>query len=82
MLIVSVSMLSEFEQSILKGKSTFSRLTVAEINGGLDGLLLSEEADKWESKSEMTLSQILDMYYTPVGVSVTGRGEKLSACDR
>lgn len=47
--------------------ATFSHLTVAEINGGLDGLLMSENAESWERKSEFTLSQVIDLYYTTQG---------------
>ena len=42
--------------------NTFSHLTVAEINGGLDGLLLGLHAKKeaWSTshRSELTLSQV------------------------
>ena len=61
---------------------SFTHLTVAEINAGIDGLILSEHAGDWEQRSEITLSQIIDMYYTPFGVSIAGKGPTLAACDR
>ena len=43
--------------------NTFSHLTIAEINGGLDGLLLGYHAKKesWSSdrRSALTLSQVI-----------------------
>ena len=43
--------------------NTFSHLTIAEINGGLDGLLLGYHAKKesWSSdrRSALTLSQVV-----------------------
>ena len=62
--------------------TTFSHLTVAEINGGLDGLLLSENSNAWERKSEFTLSQVIDLYYSTQGIHVQGSSPILSACDR
>ncbi len=41
------------------------------IIGGLDGLLMSEYADQWESKSEFTLSQIIDSYYSAEGIHIS-----------
>ena len=49
---------------LIKGgdKNTFSHLTIAEINGGIDGLLLGIHAKKesWSSNrhSALTLSQV------------------------
>ena len=49
---------------LIKGgdKNTFSHLTIAEINGGIDGLLLGIHARKesWSSNrhSALTLSQV------------------------
>ena len=68
--------------TVPKSEGTFSHLTVAEINGGIDGLILSEHASNWEQHSEITLSQIIDMYYNPFGVSIAGKGPALAACDR
>ena len=36
----------------------YSHLTIAEINGGIDGLLLGMNADDWEQRSELSLSQV------------------------
>ena len=41
------------------GEPTFTHLTIAEINGGIDGLILGLNAEDWERKSEMALSQVL-----------------------
>ena len=40
------------------GDPTFSHLTIAEINGGIDGLILGLNAEDWEKRSEMSLSQV------------------------
>jgi hypothetical protein len=40
------------------GDPTFTHMTVAEINGGIDGLLLGMNADDWERQSELSLSQV------------------------
>lgn len=37
---------------------TFTHLTVAEINGGIDGLVLGLHANDWERRSELSLSQV------------------------
>ena len=60
--------------------AVFSHLTVSEINGGIDGLVMARFANEWERKSELTLSQILNMYYSVYGIR--DHGEKLSACER
>lgn len=62
--------------------SSFSHLTVSEINGGLDGLLLSQYATDWQRHSELTLSQIVSMYYSAQGIQAQGSGPLLSACER
>lgn len=43
--------------------STFSHLTVSEINGGIDGLLMAGRGTDLETGTERRLSQILDEYY-------------------
>jgi hypothetical protein len=57
-------------------------LTVAEVNGGIDGVLLAEYALGLETRTEFTLSQIIDAFYSPQGVRVSGATPTLSACDR
>ena len=37
---------------------TFTHLTIAEINGGIDGLILGLHANDWERRSELSLSQV------------------------
>ena len=49
---------SEFYLRAKEQPPTFSHLTVSEINGGIDGLIMAEYANEWESKSEFTLSQV------------------------
>ncbi len=66
----------------ISSTGTFSHLTVAEINGGLDGLLMSSSALQWESKTDFTLSQIIDLYYSTEGLALKGSTPRLSACDR
>ena len=41
------------------GELTFTHLTVAEINGGIDGLLLGMIADDWNRRTELSLSQVI-----------------------
>ncbi|XP_031784515.1 uncharacterized protein LOC100680378 isoform X1 [Nasonia vitripennis] len=44
-------------------------LTRAEIIGGIDGLIIAKNLDKWINKFEnLKLSQVLDMYYSERGV--------------
>lgn len=53
--------------------------TDAEIRGGLDGIILSQNAASWiSSVSSMKVSQILDMYYSPRGVF----SSEIRACNR
>jgi hypothetical protein len=67
----------------MAGKTSYSHLTVSEINGGLDGLLLAEFSHEWQRKTELTLSHIVDMYYNPQwGIKVAGNGPNLAACER
>jgi hypothetical protein len=73
---------NEFYMRLIEVVKAFSHLTTAEINGGLDGLLMSLFAHSWERNSEYTLSQIIDMYYSPHGIKVQGSTPLLSACDR
>ena len=40
------------------GDPIFTHLTIAEINGGIDGLILGLNAEDWEKRSEMALSQV------------------------
>ena len=40
------------------GEVTFTHLTIAEINGGIDGLLLGMIAEDWNKRSELSLSQV------------------------
>ena len=40
------------------GDVTFTHLTIAEINGGIDGLLLGMIAEDWNRRSELSLSQV------------------------
>lgn len=64
------------------GEPTFSHLTIAEINGGIDGLILAMHADDWEKRSELSLSQMIDMYYSRYGLRVMARSTVLTACQR
>ncbi|XP_076670473.1 uncharacterized protein LOC143369896 isoform X2 [Andrena cerasifolii] len=53
--------------------------TTAEIRGGLDGLILANEVNKWYSKiPSLKLSQIFDMYYSAQGFFETST----RACNR
>ena len=54
------------------GYNSLSHLTTAEINGGLDGLLLGMFADSLVKNSEWKLSQIIDAYYSLQGTTVYG----------
>jgi len=72
---------NEFYLRAVRQPPVFSRLTVAEVNGGIDGVLLAERAMSLESRTEFTLSQIIDGYYSNAGVRAAGSGA-LSACDR
>ena len=40
------------------GDVTFTHLTIAEINGGIDGLLLGMISEDWDRRSELSLSQV------------------------
>ena len=40
------------------GDPTFTHLTIAELNGGIDGLILGLHAEDWERRSELSLSQV------------------------
>ena len=40
------------------GDVTFTHLTIAEINGGIDGLLLGMVSEDWDRRSELSLSQV------------------------
>ena len=51
--------------------STFSHLTVSEINGGIDGLLMAGRGTDLETGTERRLSLILDQYYNaPDGLTM------------
>lgn len=70
----------EFYMRMSGTDNKYSHLTVAEINGGLDGLIMGKFADEWQAKSEYTLSQILDRYYSPGGM--ISHDVHYSSCDR
>ncbi|XP_071872953.1 uncharacterized protein [Bombus fervidus] len=54
-------------------------MTTAEIRGDLDGLILANETGKWYSRiPNLRLSQIFDMYYSPVGFF----DSSIRACNR
>lgn len=54
-------------------------MTTAEIRGDLDGLILAREISKWYSRiPSLRLSQIFDMYYSPLGFF----DSSIRACDR
>ena len=40
---------------------TFTHMTVAEINGGIDGLVLGLHANDWERRTELSLSQVRNL---------------------
>ncbi|XP_067008382.2 uncharacterized protein [Anabrus simplex] len=55
-------------------------MTAAEINGGLDGLILASKVTQWTKVlSRLRLSQVLDMYYSNRGISFDN---SYSACMR
>ena len=45
------------------GDVTFTHLTIAEINGGIDGLLLGMISEDWDRRSELSLSQVWKYLY-------------------
>ncbi|KAK1124898.1 hypothetical protein K0M31_006247 [Melipona bicolor] len=54
-------------------------MTTAEIRGDLDGLILADETYKWYSAiPNLRLSQIFDMYYSPLGFF----DSSIRACNR
>ncbi|XP_043261314.1 uncharacterized protein LOC122402521 isoform X2 [Colletes gigas] len=54
-------------------------MTIAEIRGDLDGLILANEINKWYSKiPNLKLSQIFDMYYSKQGFF----DSSIRACNR
>nr|XP_012151284.1 PREDICTED: uncharacterized protein LOC100884048 isoform X3 [Megachile rotundata] len=56
-----------------------TEMTTAEIRGDLDGLILAREISKWYSRiPSLRLSQIFDMYYSPLGFF----DSSVRACDR
>lgn len=55
------------------------QFTDAEIRGDLDGLIMATKVQQWTNRfSQLKLSQILDMYYSPRGVY----SENFKACER
>lgn len=59
-----------------------THLTIAEINGGIDGLILGTLAKDWNRQSLLSLSQIVDKYYSRHGLSTNAQSIKWSACQR
>eukprot|EP00095_Tigriopus_kingsejongensis_P009018 maker-scaffold674_size113878-snap-gene-0.17 protein:Tk09018 transcript:maker-scaffold674_size113878-snap-gene-0.17-mRNA-1 annotation:"PREDICTED: uncharacterized protein LOC658236" len=70
----------EFYMRVVGSTEKVSHLTVAEINGGIDGLIMGLNAVEWERNSEFTLSQILDRYYSKAGM--IHHDKRFSGCDR
>ncbi|TRY77882.1 hypothetical protein TCAL_09782 [Tigriopus californicus] len=70
----------EFYMRLVGTDAMYSHLTVAEINGGVDGLIMGKFADEWQAKSEFTLSQIVDRYYSVGGM--VSHDVSYSSCDR
>ncbi|XP_012278455.1 uncharacterized protein LOC105698628 isoform X2 [Orussus abietinus] len=61
------------------GSSENLEFTAAEIRGDLDGLIIAEGFEDWDSKvSSLRLSQVFDMYYGPRGVF----SPTIRACNR
>lgn len=56
-----------------------TEMTDAQIRGGIDGLLLAQGITEWRQQaSDLRLSQLLDMYYSPYGVF----GTEKRSCNR
>lgn len=59
-------------------------MTDAEIRGGIDGLILGTNINQWRRDVQtLTLSQIIDMYYSQRGMfGMTNEENALRACNR
>lgn len=56
-----------------------NEMTDAQIRGGIDGLVIAKHIVEWRSQaSELRLSQILDMYYSQIGVF----NQEIRSCNR
>lgn len=56
-----------------------TEMTDAQIRGGIDGLVIAQSIAEWRQQaSDLRLSQLLDMYYSPYGVF----GTEKRSCNR
>ncbi|CAG7834948.1 unnamed protein product [Allacma fusca] len=60
--------LSNPDHDVSNAKESWTYMTVAEIRGGIDGLVLGAQVKQWDDKYGYKLSELLEMYYSEKGI--------------